>query len=289
MKRSRLAALLLLAACQRPQPEAADPTRSGESTAPTTVSATAAPILARVSPILEGVWVKSDYLTEVARTKSPLKAARKLTDIVALSVQPRRASGDSLLVDANYNNHEAATFQVVLRPGLQSASLPTTWSDYAQPTNFFELAYRASATDTVLLLNKYNQQKRLLQSVQYSRIRGVAQSTSAPSDGLQYFVNKQLLAGTYTALDAKGNKKQVTFSPTGQVEGLDNFRQYYVATDFVVTVENNLDNLIFDIGTKRQQDYVFTISQDTVRLYNARVAEPDLLRGPLQYTLVRGR
>ncbi|TGE10416.1 hypothetical protein [Hymenobacter fodinae] len=289
MKRSYLAAILLLAACQRPQPEAADPTRSGEATEPTSVSAAAAPTLARVAPILRGVWVKADYLADVARTKSPLKSARKLTDLVAFSVEPGRANGDSLLVDANYNNHEAATFQVVLRPGLQPTSLPTTWSDYAQLTNFYELAYRLSPTDTVLVLNKYNQQKRLLQSVSYSRIPGVPPSNSAPSDGLQYFVNRQLLAGTYTALDAKGNKKEVRFTPTGQVEGLDNFRQYYVATDFVVTVENNLDNLIFDIGTKRQQDYVYTISHDTVRLYNARVAEPDLLRGPLQYTLVRVR
>jgi hypothetical protein len=287
MKCYRLAALLLLVACQRPQPESADPARSGE--AAVAVTPTAAATLQRVSPFMRGVWVKTDYLTAIKRTRSPYAASNRLTDVVALSIDPQQAAGDSLPIGASLNNHEGASFKAVLRQGLQLASLPVTWPDYEKPTNFYELSYRIVASDTAVLLNKYNQQKRLLQSVQFSRIPGVPFSETSPSDGLQYFVNQQLLAGTYTATDAKGTKKQVRFSPTGQVDGLDNFRQYYVATDFVVTMENNLDNIIFDIGTKRQQDYVYTISQDTVRLYNARVVEPDLLRGPLQYTLVRAR
>lgn len=288
MKRSCLAALVLMAACQRPQPEAADPTRTGETTQPA-LSATAAAKWQRVAPFLRGVWIKTDYLTAIRRTRSALAASTTLSDIVALSIDPRQAAGDSLSIGASLNNHEGASFKAILRQAQQLTSLPITWPDYEQPTNFYELSYLVAAPDTVVLLNKYNQQKRLLQSVRFSRIPGVPFSETAPSDGLQYFVNRQLLAGTYTATDAKGNKKQVKFTPTGQVEGLDGFRQYYIATDFVVTVENNLDNLIFDLGTKRQQDFVYTISRDTVRLYQARVQDPDLLRGPLQYTLVRAR
>ncbi|SNC74786.1 hypothetical protein SAMN06265337_2546 [Hymenobacter gelipurpurascens] len=288
MKRSCLAALLLLAACQRPQPEAADPTRTGESTEPA-LSAAGAATLQRVGPFLRGVWVKSAYLEAVARSKSPIKAADQLTDVVALSIDPGKAAGDSLRVEANINNHEGTSFQALLRAGRQTTSLPTNWPDYQQPANFHELSYHLTPTDTFLLLNKYNPQKRLIQSVRYTRIPGVPQTATAASDGLQRVVNRQLLAGTYTATDAKGSKKQVQFSPAGQVDGLDGFRQYYIATDFVVTVENNLDNLIFDLGTKRQQDFVYTISRDTVRLYQARVQDPDLLRGPLQYTLVRVR
>jgi hypothetical protein len=287
MNRLRLAALLLLAACQRPQPESADPARSGEAAALLTPAATAT--LQRVSPFMRGVWVKTDYLAAIKRTRSPFAASSKLTDIVALSIDPRQAAGDSLVIGASLNNHEGASFSALLRQGLQLTSLPVTWPDYVQPTNFYELSYRITASDTAVLLNKYNPQKRLLQSVQFSRVPGVPFSETSPSDGLQYFVNRQLLAGTYTATDAKGNKKQVQFSPTGQVTGLDGFREYYLATDFAVTMENNLDNIIFDIGTKRQQDFVYTISQDTMRLYTAQVVEPDLVRGPLQYTLVRVR
>ncbi|QJX45747.1 hypothetical protein HMJ29_01860 [Hymenobacter taeanensis] len=286
MKRSCLAALLLLAACQRPQPESADPARSAEAL-PTATSPAAASTLKRVAPFLRGVWVKSDYLAAIKRTRSPYAASSNLTGIVALSIDPQQVTGDSLTIGASLNNHEGAAFNAILRQGLQLTSLPTTWPDYEHPTNFYELSYRLVAQDTIVLLNKYNEHKRLLHSVLFSRVPGVPFSETAPSDALQYSVNRQLLAGTYTATDAKGSKKQVRFSPTGQVEGLGGFRQYYLATDFVVTVENNLDNIIFDIGTKRQQDYVYTISQDTVRLYAARVAEPDLLRGPLQYTLVR--
>ncbi|KAA9338254.1 hypothetical protein F0P96_05265 [Hymenobacter busanensis] len=281
----RCAAALLLffpLACQRGETERDGPT---ETVAPTE---TAAVLARRLSPLLRGVWVRAEYLETLQRTRSPQAAAGQLRDIVALAINPARRAGDSLLVETNLNNHEAGQFMLYFRPGRKAASLPTSRVDYDREGGFYELAYVTSGTDTTLQYQHFNKREKPLETLSFRRVRGLTAAPGATAEAVQRVANA-VLAGSYTALDSAGRRSRVRLRPDGTVQGLPGVRSFRLATDFAQTLANDRDNLLLNPGSKRPQLCTYTLRGDTLRLYAARIVEPELRQGHLRYTLVRQR
>jgi hypothetical protein len=212
---------------------------------------------------------------------------------VVLAVNLNRANGDSVTVPGILNNHEGYEMRVYLQRGQTDTSLPTSHFDVEKSTNFYELGYKLAGQDTTLLLNQYNEQRRLLSSVPYRRVWQQPKTTSSdPALALDYTARRLLFAGRYTATDSVGRTSDAELLPDGRVRGLGDFRAYSPNLDFVVTLGNDRDNLFLTNANRRRQLMTYSISGDTLRLYAAKavdVPQPSLEQGRLQYTLVRRR
>lgn len=60
-------------------------------------------------PILNGVWVLTDYIKVIEQTKSPIKAADKLEGVVTMIID-LDINTDSIEVGASWGNHEGYNF-----------------------------------------------------------------------------------------------------------------------------------------------------------------------------------
>lgn len=297
-----VAALGCLAACQAGQPDternpAAEASTDIDSAAAVAPAPAVAPArLARqLSPLVNGVWVKAAYLDALARTRSPQAVARTpaAADITAFALDLSRPQTDSVAFDAILNNHEGGAMQVYLRPGRRAQSLPVSYVDYDDQGSRYELSYGQQAADTILRLDKYDQQNRLRESVAYRRVRfrpsGGAEEP-ALNQGLERAVRQAVLAGRYAGTDSLGRAVQVQFAPDGRVSGLAAFRTYDVNIDFIGP-ESNLNTLFFDQYTDRQRTLAYSFRRDTLRLYAVRpdAEHINLQPAKLHYTLVRRR
>jgi hypothetical protein len=116
-----------------------------------------------------------------------------------------------------------------------------------------------------------------------------------PSDdmgfGIDYITNKKLITGKYTTTDSTGNRLKVEFNNNGKVSGFLNFKTYYINADFEAGLENNLDEIDFDVNTKKQKTFTFRFNADTLNLYDTyeNADSTKLVLGKLKYKLVRHR
>jgi hypothetical protein len=177
--------------------------------------------------------------------------------------------------------HEGTSFTVYFRPGLSSTSLPTNIFDYDMTGNFYELAYSISGSDTSLILSTYSKGKTLLNETKYLKAPKNSEGT------LQYVVNRTLFAGSYKAEDSSGNISLLKFTNDGRVEGLPNYKKYYVLTDFVAESEKSVDEVCFYIQTNNQRCYGFYIKADTIKLYDIKETEDSSQFGELKFKLVK--
>jgi len=240
------------------------------------------------APIIKGSWIMTDYVAALKSTKSPMAAAGTLKGIVAMDIDPEPYSGDTVIVAANVNNNENATFYMMYRKGHSDRSLITAQIDNSNDGSFYELSYDIDGDDTILFLNHYNANKQLADSRQYIRITG-PQSDDGQPYGLTYMANKVLLAGTYNVTDETGKTMEATLTDDGLVTGLGHHTTYFIFTDFTGDIETNLDEMLFDEHTKTQKGYIFEIKGDTTLLYQALENDDrtQLIRGDLKYTMVR--
>lgn len=240
-------------------------------------------------PIINGTWVATDYLEEVAKTKSPKAAFAKAEGLVAMEINTAEILSDSLTVAGSWNNHEGYLYTIYFKQGQDGKSLVTThtYNDYG--TDFYELSYKlVNNTDTQLLFKRYSADKKLKEERSYVKVTGPLTADSEPY-GLQYMVNKTLFSGKYTAIDANGATSEIELTDDGMVKGFGTHKIYYVYTDFMDGDFTNMDEMSFDAFTKEQKPYIFELSGDTLKLYQALQNEErtQLIRGPYKYSLVR--
>lgn len=276
-----LAGIILLVgavtACQEKYTETTIPEKSHET-------------LASVLPsFVYGTWVLADYQEDVIKTKSPARSSTKLWGLVNLVLDSNTIEGDSLVVGASLNNHEGDSFTLYTASGQTSGSFATSIVDYDSPVqgNFVELGYEIHSNDTSLFLYRYNAEGKLLDKKRFIKVQGL-QVGDDLGEGIQYVVNKYLIAGTYKMRDTSKEIGYVYFDIHGNIADFPGFTTYYVTTDFVAEGdENSEDTMCFDGRTSNQRCYVFDIKGDTLTLYDAIEDEQQVTRGAVQYILVR--
>jgi hypothetical protein len=248
-------------------------------------SADSGHIAARFAPYLQGTWVKTDYINDVAKTKSPFKSYDKLGGVVSLLIDARDIAADSLQVGFSLNDHEGTEFYLFLRPGLLSNTLPSNLKDYDNPANFYELGYTTNRSDTSLLLYHFSKEKKLLDSVRFTKVHQYVNSDGDVSEGIAWIVNKLLLAGNYSCIDSSGKSTVVNFSESGKVSGFDGFTNYMIVTDFLGPDQHDL----LGFGNGNRADSIFygwEMRNDSVLLYHTHEGQDqELVNDKLKYIL----
>lgn len=239
-------------------------------------------------PVLNGVWVLTDYIHEIEKTKSPLKASDKLQGIVTLVIDAGVTS-DSLEVGASLNNHEGYGFTLFFATGQNENRLKTNIPDYDEASNFYELGYETINNTTFLFLYHYDKTNKLLDKRSFTKVADKQQDDDV-AWGLQHFVNDRLFAGRYLLIDSTHTATAVTFKNDGSLIGSSDLKTYAVNTDFMGGPETVLDGMAFNMEVKDSKWFAFKIDRDTTYLYNTIGDEASgalLQLGKIQYRLVR--
>ena len=287
--------LPLLQACQQKPAETTKQPAAAIETPVASVLASAKGALAQqFSPIISGSWVSTDYLQEVARTRSPAAAFDYAPAPASLAISSFTTQADSVEIGASYGMHEGGNLTILLQPGKRSNALPIR-RDYSDSVGTFrEVSYRIGPHDTTLFISSYSRKTdQLIYQQAYRRTGGIA-TTADLETGVKRGINQLLLARQYRGVDSLGHAVQAQFLLDGTVRGLP-FRKYFVQTDF--TEPNPGDAIVFDVYTKQQCEFAAVYGRDTLRLYIIRsvVGVPAgtsdtttiFSRGRLCYQLVR--
>lgn len=219
-------------------------------------------------PIFKGVWVLSDYIKEIEKTKSPLKSAYKLQDVVTMIIDGKTQS-DSMEVGASWNNHEGYSFMTYFVAGQNSKSLKTNIPDYDENSNFYELGYETINDETFLFLYHYNKSNKLIDKKSFTKIAHEQDENDAAL-GLQRIVNEQIFSGNYLIIDSANQSSKITFNSDGSLIGNSDLKTYHVFTDFMGGPETVLDGIAFNIDSKKSLWLAFKYSTDTIYLYTTK-------------------
>jgi hypothetical protein len=225
--------------------------------------------------LLHGVWVKSDYIKMVIKSKSPYSAIDLAEGLTTMHIDTSKIKGDSLIVPAGINNHEADKFVLRFKQGKSPGSIQFAGG---------ELSYSINNKDTVLLFSKYNNESRRIEVTRYIK---ALNSTDPLGSDMDYLINKNLFSGSYAMSGSDGQINNVKFSDDGEVIGLPKIKTYYVLNDFIGDPMDDFDQVIFNLYGKNQQSYAFVISSDTIKLYDTKpnADSTKMLLYKLKYTL----
>jgi hypothetical protein len=238
-------------------------------------------LIKKFKPIIQGVWVKADYIEKVIKTKSPLAAADKCTGLTTIYINTDHIMGDSIVEMAGYYNHDGANALIKFQPGKSPRSMLFNGRD---------LNYSVENGDTTITIFQYDDRKQQFIKAKYIRVLK-SQPDNNLGYGMDLAINKALVAGKYTLIDSAGTNPKVYFSEDGKVTGLLNFKAYSINVDLNSEPNNNLDEIGFDIRTKNHSSFTFKVDADTLNVYDTyeNADSTELLVGKLKYKLVRQR
>jgi hypothetical protein len=236
-------------------------------------------------PYLQGTWVKTDYINDIAKTKSPFRSYSKLGGVVSLVIDAKDATEDSLQVGFSLNDHEGTDFYLFFKPGLLPSALPANLRDYDNPANFYELGYIHSGADTSLVLYRFSPEKKLIDSVRFTKAHQYTAADNDVGEGIAWIVNKVVIAGTYRTFDSSGKESTVHFSEDNKVTGFGGFTNYMLITDFLGPDQH--DFLGFGNGDRRDSVfYGWEMNNDSIKLYaTQKGADRELIIDKLRYIL----
>jgi len=231
--------------------------------------------------MIQGVWVKADYVNKVSKTKSPLAASDQATGITIMYINTDNTNGDSIIVPVGSYNHDGSTLTLKFIPRENKSSIALGDG---------ELAYSVGHRDTILTFANFDQEKKQFIKTQYIRTFK-RQPNDDLADGIDYYINKILVAGNYTLTDSTGTKFKVNLSEDGKVSGFLNCKTYMINIDLNSDVNDNLDGIYFKSADKENKNFSFKINADTLSLYETyeNADSTELLLGKLKYKLIRNK
>ncbi|MDB5128946.1 hypothetical protein [Mucilaginibacter sp.] len=216
-------------------------------------------LLQQFKPLINGVWIKKDYIKKVKKSKSPLAAVDKGKGITVMYIDTAQLKGDSIMVPIILNNHEGSTVALRFQSGKNTTTIELGDD---------ELSYKVKNDDTTLIIYNYNSQTKETITTQYIRALQPKPADGLAS-GMNYMINHAILSGKYEGTDAMGKKINAVFTDDGKVSGLAGLTTYYVQNDLIVAPERSgHDQIIFNLNTKDQKVYSFIINKRTINLYN---------------------
>ncbi|MFD0793276.1 hypothetical protein ACFQZX_06575 [Mucilaginibacter litoreus] len=215
-------------------------------------------LIQQFKPVINGVWVKKDYIKKVKKSKSPLAAVEKGKGITAMYIDTAKLKGSSISIPVIWNNHEGKNLTLKFEPGRNTTTI-VLGDD--------ELSYKIKNNDTTLIIYNYNPRTNETNSAQYIRAADNKQMNN-PSYGMTYMINEAILSGTYEGKDANGKPIKATFYADGKVTGLDRLNTYLVQNDMVLNPDRSHDEIIFNPDSKEQKSYSFIIHKKTLNLYD---------------------
>jgi hypothetical protein len=249
-------------------------------------------LIRKFKPIIQGVWVKSNYVSAICKTKSAHKSSNELGGVASFIIGLESIKSDSVHVGYSLNNHEGSDFVLHFLLGKNSNCLKTSLRDDELSSNFYELGYVTKEKNTTLVLYHYTKNNHLIDSTNYFKVAGKDSGENDMSWGIQHIINEKLISGNYTTTDSTGAVLKIRFDNNGTVSGFYDFKKYFINTDFEAEAEpdNNLDEIgVYESNIGKAIWYPFKINSDTLDLYvPMKNADSTLLSlDKLKYKLVR--
>jgi hypothetical protein len=109
--------------------------------------------------------------------------------------------------------------------------------------------------------------------------------------GINYIINKGLIAGNYIMTDTMGTTSKAIFTNEGNVSGFLNCKKYELNIDLNSEPMNNLDEIGFDIRSSNHKSFSYKIIGDTLSFYDTRpnADSTELILGKRIYKLIKQR
>lgn len=233
----------------------------------------------KFKPIIQGVWIKKNYIDEITKTKSPLAAIDEAHSMTTMYIDTEHIKGDSIMVPVGWGNHDGSQLPLKF---VASKGLPIIMLGSA------ELSYSIEKGDTILFRLEFDEQKKKTIIAKYIRVL-----KKQPHDDLGYglalTVNKELIAGQYILTDTTGSNSKINFTEKGDVFGFFKYKKYWINIDLKSDRMDNLDEIGFDYGQKNHISYSYKINADTLNLYETHPNSDssELILGKRVYKLVR--
>lgn len=248
-----------------------------DSVAVGSINSSSQVLISQFKPFIQGVWVKSDYIEKILATKSPLAAQDLASGLTTFNIQTDSIKGDSVKVAAGWNNHEGSELTLKFQQGKTEQTILL---------GDFDLGYSIKNGDTTLVLYGYDKDKNEHTTTRYTK---ALNKQNGLSDGMDFLINRGLIAGNYTLNNIPGNRGAITFTNDGKVTGLADFKTYALNTDFVAGPENNLDEILFNLYSKAQKSFTFKINKDTLNIFDTRESADsiNLIVDKLEYKLIK--
>jgi hypothetical protein len=216
-------------------------------------------LLHQFKPLINGVWVKKDYIKKVKKSKSPLEAVEKGTGVTVMYIDTAQLKGDSIIVPVVLNNHEGTNTALRFQPGKNTTTIELGDD---------ELSYKIKNGDTTLIIYSYNAQTKETKTAQYIKAMQ-HKPAGGPAEGMNFMINQAILSGDYEGTDASGKKVLAKFYDNGKVTGLPGgFTTYFVQNDHIADPQHSHDEIIFNLNGKDQKAYSFIINKRTLSLYD---------------------
>jgi PBP1b-binding outer membrane lipoprotein LpoB len=239
-----------------------------------------AALLHQFKPVINGVWVKKNYIRKLVKSKSPLAAAERAKGITTMFIDTAKLKGDSIVVPAGWNNQKASNVILRFQPGRNTTTV-MLGDD--------ELSYTIKNGDTTLVIYHYNPDTKETTSDKYIKAFNKQQSTDVHY-AMNYMINKGIISGKYDGTDNAGHKISAAFTDDGKVTGLPGFNTYLVQNYQAADARNATDNIIFNLNQSNQTVYSFSINKRNLSLYQASANNASgQNRGLLKYQLTKKR
>ena len=223
--------------------------------------------------IITGVWVLSDYISDIKKTKSPLKSSALLEGVCTMIIDGINFQ-DSTSVGVSWNNHEGMSFMLYNQQGQTKTQLKTNLFDYDNEENYFELGYKVNEGDTSLVINHYDTANQLIAVKSYSKVLQ-SQDNNSCDWGISYIVNQEILSGNYAVIDSNAVVTNITCSNDGLIEGHPDFDSFYIYTDFNGGPIANYDGINLTKGEEISSHF-FKCQKDTLYMYSMKVGTNSL-------------
>ncbi|HEY9000343.1 MAG TPA: hypothetical protein VIM89_03240 [Mucilaginibacter sp.] len=238
-------------------------------------------LIKKFKPIVQGNWVKKNYIDKVVEKKSVLAAADEVNDITAMNIDIDSIKKDSLAVVLGWANHDSSEGILKFQQGKNPSSLKF---------NGGNLEYSINKGDTLLTFSRFDEQKKKTISTTFIR----AMIKSPKNDlgyGLSHLINKGLIAGNYIMTDTTGSSSKVAFTNDGKVDGFLNHSTYEINFDLNSDPMDNLDEIRFDRDKNTYSSFSYKITADTLSLYETypNADSSELILGKRIYKLVKQR
>lgn len=248
-------------------------------------------------PIIQGVWVSTDYINDIEKIKSPLKCQQNLEykqpldDMLTMVIDVENQT-DSIEVGVSIGNHEEYYFTIYFQTGQHKNSLKTNnMPDYDNHSNFYEISYKTINSVNYLFLSCYDRTNKIINTKQFSKV-AEKQNNNDVAWGIQYIVNEKLFSGNYFLIDSvTSTKTKVQFDNDGSVKGFIDSETYHIVTDYAGDhVYLNMDIILFQNEKRNFIQYAFQINENIICLYSVILHEEigiPFKIDELKYKLVR--
>jgi hypothetical protein len=226
-------------------------------------------IIPTVTPVeLHGTWIKSAYVEDLTRTKSPYKSFKMLGNIALFSFDTAHLKDSILRGGISWGGHEGGACTATFKSGKTPRSiLLNVEGDTVKTPRELVLA------NNELLLMSYPSNGS---AIAEKYVRASEKSTNIDSS-LGQPARRLLFAGKWNLKEFKKDTTyKVELSEDGIVKGSARFDKYDVITDFTVEESAN-DEVFFTKGKDKNRRFLqFKRLGDTLKL-TERVKKKDVL------------